>query len=79
MRARLSILFLGMTMGGAAFLAAGFACSLIITQVQYSALDARVARAVIAADQVSTRAKNASVVAGRNEAFMQYELVANAP
>jgi hypothetical protein len=79
MPARLSILFLGMTMGGAAFLTAGFACSLIIEQVQYSALDTRVARAVIATDQVSTRAKNAAVVTHANEAQVQYELVSNAP
>lgn len=79
MPARLSILFLGMTMGGAAFLAAGFACSLIIEQVQYSALDTRVARAVIATDQVSTRAKNAAVATHANEAQVQYELVSNAP
>ena len=49
MPARFRILFLGIAMGGVAFLAAGFACSLIIEQVQYSALDARVGRAVIAA------------------------------
>jgi hypothetical protein len=79
MSARLSTLFLGMTMGGAAFLAAGFACSLIIEQVQYRALDTRVARAVIAADQVSIGAKNAAVVAHVNEAQVQYELVSNAP
>ena len=79
MPARFRILFLGIAMGGVAFLAAGFACSLFIEQVQYSALDARVGRAVIAADQVSTRAKNAAVVAHAHEDQVQYELVSNAP
>lgn len=71
MPARLSILFLGLTIGGGAFLAAGFACSLIIAQVQYSTLEARVARAAIAADQISSRATDAPVT--------RYELVARAP
>jgi hypothetical protein len=62
MPARLSILFLGVTIGGTAFLEAGFACSLIIAKVQYSTLETRVARAAMAADQISTRAKDAPVI-----------------
>jgi hypothetical protein len=79
MPAKLGTLFLGMMAGGAAFLAAGFACSLIIAQVQYSTLETRVARAVVAANQVSTRAKDAQVVADGKEAQARYELVFNAP
>lgn len=76
---KLGILLLGMTTGGAAFLAAGFACSLIIAQVQYSTLETRVARAVVAANQVSTRTKDAPAVAHGKETQARYELLANAP
>jgi hypothetical protein len=65
MPAKLAIWFLSVTVGGATFLVASFACSLIIAQVQYSTLESRVARAATAADQVSTRAKDAPVI--RNE------------
>ena len=79
MPAKLGIFFLGMSVGGATFLVAGFASSLMIAQLQYSTLDARVARAVGEANQVSTQAKNAPVMADANEAQVRYELVSNAP
>jgi hypothetical protein len=79
MPAKLGILFLGMTAGGATFLVAGFVCSLIIAQIQYSTLETRVARAVVAANQVSARAKDASILSNGKEAQARYELVSNAP
>jgi hypothetical protein len=77
MPAKLAILFLGVTVGGATFLVAGFACSLIIAQVQYSTLETRVAQA-IAAHQVSTRAKDAPVIPAAGEPQLRYDLVSNA-
>ena len=77
MAAKLGVFFLGISIGGATFLAAGFAFSVMIAQLQYSTLEARIARAVVEADQVSIRAKDAPVIA--NGAQVRYELVSNAP
>ena len=79
MAAKLGVFFLGISIGGATFLAAGFAFSVMIAQLQFSTLEARVARAVVEANQVSTQAKNAPVLADANEAQVRYELVSNAP
>ena len=79
MPAKLGIFFLGMSIGGATFLMAGFAFSLMIAQVQYSTLEARVAQAVVEANQVSTRAKDAPAIAVSNGAEVQYDLVSNTP
>ena len=77
MPTKIGIFFLGMSMGGATFLVAGFALSMMITQLQYGTLEARIVRAVVEADQVSIRAKDAPVIA--NGAQVRYELVSNAP
>jgi hypothetical protein len=74
MPARLGIFFLGMSIGGATFLVAGFAFSLMITQLQYSTLEARVAQAMVEANQVSTRAKDAPVIAESNGAEVRYRV-----
>jgi hypothetical protein len=79
MPAKLRICFLGMTVGGAAFLAAGFACFLTITNLQYSTMQARVAQAALEANQVSTRAKNAPVMIDAHQAEVRYELVSSVP
>jgi hypothetical protein len=79
MPAKLGIFFLGLSVGGATFLVAGFAFSLMITQLQYNTLEARVAHAMVEANQVSTRAKDAPVTADANETQLRYELVSNAP
>jgi hypothetical protein len=79
MSAKLRVFFLGMSMGGATFLVAGFALSMMITQLQYGTLEARIARAAVEADQVSTRAKDAPVIAESNGGQVRYELVSNAP
>ena len=79
MPAKLGIFFLGMSIGGATFLVAGFAFSLMITQLQYSTLEARVAQAVIEANQVSTRAKDAPAIAESNRTEVRYELVSKTP
>ena len=79
MPAKLGIFFLGMSIGGAAFLVAGFAFSLMITQLQYNTLEARVAHAMVEANQVSTRAKDAPAIAVSNGAEVQYDLVSNTP
>jgi hypothetical protein len=79
MPAKLGFLFLGVTVGGAAFLAAGFACFLTITQLQYSTLQARVAQAALEANQVSTRAKNAPAMADANGTQLRYEVASHAP
>jgi hypothetical protein len=79
MPAKLGILFLGVTVGGATFLVVGFACFLTIAQLQYSTLQTRVAQAALEANQVSTRAKNAPVMADANGAQVRYETVSNAP
>ena len=79
MPAKLGILFLGLTVGGATFLAVGFACFLTIAQLQYSTLQARGAQAAVEANQVSTRTKNAPVMASANGAEVRYEAGSNAP
>jgi hypothetical protein len=79
MPAKLGILFLGMTVGGATFLAVGFACFLTIARLQYSTMQARAVQAALEANQVSTRAKNVPVIAGANGAEARYELVSNLP
>jgi hypothetical protein len=68
-----------MSVGGATFLVAGFASSLMIAQLQYSTLDARVARAMVEANQVSARAKDAPAIAESNRAEVRYDLVSNTP
>ena len=73
MRTKLGIFFLGLSVGGATFLVAGFAFSLTIAQLQ--TLEARVARAVAEANQVSIRAKDAPVMVNAE----RYELVSNTP
>ena len=78
MPAKLGILFLGVTVGGATFLVAGFALFLTIAQLQYSTLQARNAQA-FEGTQVSTKAKNAPAMADANETEARYELVSNAP
>ena len=78
MPAKLGIFFLGVTVGGATFLMAGFALFLTIAQLQYSTLEARVAQAV-ESTQVSTRAKNAPVMVDANRAEARYKLVSDAP
>jgi CHASE3 domain sensor protein len=66
MPTKLGILFLGMSVGGATFLVAGFASYLTIAQLQYSTLQARATQVAVEANQVSTRAKNPPVmVAGQ--------------
>jgi len=75
MRTKLGIFFLGLSVGGATFLVAGFAFSLTIAQLQYGTLEARVARAVAEANQVSIRAKDAPVMVNAE----RYELVSNTP
>ena len=79
MPAKFGVFFLGMSVGGATFLVAGFAFSLMIAQLQYSTLEARVARAVAEANQVSTRAKNAPAMADANGTQLRYEVASHAP
>ena len=71
------IFFLGLSVGGATFLVAGFAFSLMIAQLQYMTLEAQVAQAVVEANQVSTRAKDAPAIAESNRPKVRYEFVAN--
>jgi hypothetical protein len=52
---------------------------LTIAHLQYSTLQARATQAGIEANQVSTRAKNAPVVAESNGAEVRYELVSVTP
>jgi hypothetical protein len=61
MMAKLGVLFLGLTVGGATFLAVGLVCFLTIGQLQYRTLQARATQAT-EPYQVSTRAKDAPVV-----------------
>ena len=73
---KLGIFFLGLSVvGGATFLVAGFAFSLMIAQLQYMTLEAQVAQAVAQANQVSIRAKDAPVMVS----VERYELVSNTP
>ena len=75
MPAKLGIFFLGLSVGGATFLVAGFAFSLMIAQLQYGTLEARVAGAMAEANQVSIRAKDAPVMLNAD----RYALVSNTP
>jgi hypothetical protein len=59
MATKLGILVLGMTVGGATFLAVGFASYLTIAQLQYRTMQARATQ--VAIEAVSTRAKNPPV------------------
>ena len=63
MPAKVSIFFLGITVGGATFFAVGLASYLTIAQLQYSTLQVRATQAAIDANQVSTRAKDGPVMA----------------
>ena len=65
MRTKLGILFLGLTFGGTTFLAAGFAAFLAIGQLQDRIIEARATQAAVEANQVSTRAKDAPIIAGQ--------------
>jgi hypothetical protein len=69
--AKLGILFLGLTVGGATFLAMGVGCFLTIGQLQYQTLQARATQAT-EGYQVSTRAKDAPVVVEADRAELQY-------
>ena len=69
--AKLGILFLGLTVGGATFLAMGVACFVTIGQLQYQTLQARATQAA-EGYQVSTRAKDAPVVVEAGRAELQY-------
>ena len=69
--AKLGILFLGLTVGGATFLAVGLACFLTIGQLQYQTLQARATQAA-EGYQVSTRAKDAPAVVETGQAEIQF-------
>jgi hypothetical protein len=71
MMSKLGVLFLGLTVGGATFLATGLACFLTIDQLQYRNLQAQATQAT-EPYQVSTRAKDAPVVVEANQAEIQY-------
>jgi hypothetical protein len=73
MARKLGIFFLGLSVGGATFLVAGFAFSLMIAQLKYGTLEARVARAVPEANQVSIRAKDSPVMVNAE----RYELASD--
>jgi hypothetical protein len=68
---KLGTLFLGLTVGGATFLATGLACFLAIGQLQYQTLQARATQAT-EPYQISTRAKDAPVVVEGDRAEIQY-------
>ena len=69
--AKLGISLLGLTVGGATFLAMGLVCFLTIGQLQYQTLQARATQAT-EGYQVSTRAKDAPVVVEGDRAELQY-------
>ena len=71
MMSKLGVLFLGLTVGGATFLAMGVACFVTISQLQYQTLQARATQAT-EPYQVSTRAKDAPVVVESDRAQLQY-------
>ena len=73
MMAKVGILFLGLTVGSATFLAMGVACFLTIAQLQYQTLQARATQAT-KAHQVSTRAKDAPLMADANRADLYAQL-----
>jgi hypothetical protein len=76
MPTKLGIFFLGIAVGGVTFMVTGFAFFLTVTQVQYATMQARATQAFIEANQTSTRAKNAPVLA---QVGTRYELVLNTP
>ena len=71
MVAKLRICFLGLTVGGATFLAMGLVCFLTIGQLQYQTLQARATQAA-EGYQVSTRAKDAPLMVEADRAELQY-------
>ena len=71
MMSKLGILFLGLTVGGATFLAMGVACFVTIGQLQYQTLQARATQAA-EGYQVSTRAKDAPAVVETGRAEIQF-------
>ena len=71
MMAKLGVCFLGLTVGGATFLAMGVACFVTIGQLQYQTLQARATQAT-EPYQVSTRAKDVPVVVEADRAELQY-------
>ena len=71
MMSKLGTLFLGLTVGGATFLAMGLVCFLTIGQLQYQTLQARATQAT-EGYQVSTRAKDAPVVVQPDRAELQF-------
>ena len=71
MMSKLGVLFLGLTVGGATFLAMGVACFVTISQLQYQTLQARATQAT-EPYQISTRAKDAPLMADANRAELQY-------
>jgi len=71
MMSKLGILFLGLTVGGATFLAMGVACFVTIGQLQYQTLQARATQAA-EGYQVSTRAKDAPLMVEADRAELQY-------
>jgi hypothetical protein len=68
---KLQIFFLGLTVGGATFLATGLASFLTISQLQYSTLQARATQA-IEASRVSIRAKDAPLMVETDRAELRY-------
>jgi hypothetical protein len=71
MLTKVNIFFFGLTVGGAAFLAAGLASYLTISQLQYRTLQARATQA-IEASQVSIRAKDAPLLVDTDRAELRY-------
>jgi hypothetical protein len=71
MLTKLNVFFLGLTVGGATFVATGLASFLTISQLQYSTLQARATQA-IEASQVSIRAKDAPLMVEIDRAELRY-------
>jgi hypothetical protein len=71
MMPKLGTLFLGLTVGGATFLAMGLVCFLTIGQLQYQTPQARATQAT-EPYQVSTRAKDAPAVVEGDRAELRY-------
>jgi hypothetical protein len=76
MLSRLGIFFIGLTVGGAAFLMTGLASFLLVSQLQYATLQARATQAA-EMDQDSTRMKNP--VVADNVIQVHYAQVAPSP
>jgi hypothetical protein len=68
---KLGVCFLGLTVGGATFLAMGVACFVTIGQLQYQTLQARATQAT-ESYQVSTRVKDRRVMVDTDRAELQY-------